>query len=149
MSDMTPAQIDVEARRIISEALASTSYRDTTEPVPTGAQPVPQPESRIVPQWATGVAVASIGLGAGAVGVGCAIWLAAKGLAAVTLVGVGLALAPFVGVALVVLAVGTALNRAKSGTAKHIYEGTVVKRTEVHSTSRGFLSRGSRTEVNQ
>lgn len=150
MSDhMTQQQAENEARRIITEAFttpAATSFRDTTPPVPTGAEPVPQPDRRIVPAWAVGTAVASIGLGAGSVGIGCAVWLAAQGLAAITLVGVMAALAPFVGVALVVVAVGAAVSRAKSASSTHVYNGQVIKRTEVTSNTRGMLSR-SRTEV--
>lgn len=138
---MTPQQAETEARRIIA-----TAFRDTTEPAPTGAQPVPQPDRRIVPAWAVGTAVASIGLGAGSVGIGCAVWLAAQGLAAITLTGVLAALAPFVGVALVVLTVGTAVARAKSASSTHVYNAPVSKHTEVNSNTRGMLSR-SRTEV--
>jgi hypothetical protein len=146
MSTMTPQQAEREARRIIAEAYAPTSYRDTTPAVPTGAQPVVQPETRIVPTWAVGTAVASIGLGAGSVGLGCAVWLAAQGLAAITLTGVAAALAPFVGVALVVIAVGAAVNRAKASSSTHVYNGPVTKTTEVTTHTRGMLSR-SRTEV--
>jgi hypothetical protein len=148
---MTPQEAEKEARRIIAAAFEApvpscTSFRDTTPVVPTGAGPVMPQETRIVPQWAVGTAVVSIGLGAGSVGLGCAVWLAAQGLAAITLPGVLAALAPFVGVALVVVAVGAAVSRAKSSTSTHVYTGTVVKNTEVTSTTRGMLSR-SRTEV--
>jgi hypothetical protein len=139
---MTPQQAEQEAERIMRAA-----FRDDTPPVPTGAQPVPQPETRIVPTWAVGTAVASIGLGAGSVGLGCAVWLAGKGLAAVTLPGVALALAPFVGVALVVLAVGAAVNRAgRSGDTTNVYTGPVTKNTQISSETRGMFAR-SRTEV--
>ncbi|MFE9386102.1 hypothetical protein ACFYMO_23215 [Streptomyces sp. NPDC007025] len=148
---MTPRQAESEARRIITEAFdapACTSYRDTSPAEPTGAQPVAQPETRTVPTWAVGTAVASIGVGAGAVGLGCAVWLAAQGLAAITLAGVLAALAPFLGVALVVLAAGAALNRAKRSSTPHIHTGTVVKNTQVTTQTRGMLSR-TRTEVTQ
>jgi hypothetical protein len=95
---------------------------------------------------AVGTAVASIGVGAGSVGLGCAVWLAAQGLAAITLTGVLAALAPFVGVALVVIAVGAAINRSRSGSSTHVYNGTVVKNAQVTTQTRGMLSR-SRTEV--
>lgn len=68
---LNAAEASAEAARLIREAYAMeatampTSYRDTT-PVPVigAAAPVAQPDSRIVPQWAAGVAVASIGVGA-------------------------------------------------------------------------------------
>ncbi|OEU95479.1 hypothetical protein [Streptomyces oceani] len=150
---MTPQEAEREAQRIIAEAFeapvpAYTSFRDNAPPEPTGAEPVAQPDTRVVPTWAVGTAVASIGLGAGSVGIGCAIWLAAQGLAAITLTGVLAALVPFVGVALVVLAVGAALNRAgsSSSSSTHVYNAPVVKHTQVTPQTRGMLSR-SRTEV--
>lgn len=146
---MTPQQAEQEAARIIREAFETpVSFRDTTPPAPTGAEPVAQPETRVVPAWAVGTAIASIGVGAGSVGIGCAVWLAAQGLAAITVTGVLAALAPFVGVALVVLAVGAALNRAKplSTTTTNVYNGQVVKHTEVNASTRGMFAR-SRTEV--
>lgn len=140
---MTPQQAEQEARQIIAAA-----FRDDTPPAPTGAAPVAQPETRIVPTWAVGTAVASIGLGAGSVGLGCAVWLASQGLASITVAGVLAALAPFVGVALVVLAAGAVLNRAKplSTTTTNVYNGQVVKNTQISSETRGAFAR-SRTEV--
>lgn len=149
MREMTPQQAEQEARRIIADAFeVPTSFRDSTPPAPTGAAPVAQPETRIVPTWAVGTAVASIGLGAGSVGIGCAVWLASQGLAAITLPGVLAALAPFVGVALVVLAVGAAINRSKAGSTSttNVYNGQVTQHTEVSSSTRGMFAR-SRTEV--
>lgn len=146
---MTPQQAQQEAERILRAAFeVPTSYRDTAPAAPTGAEPVPQPETRIVPTWAVGTAVASIGLGAGSVGIGCAVWLASQGLASITVFGVAAALAPFVGVALVVLAAGAVLNRATplSTTTTNVYNGQVVKNTQVDSHTRGMFSR-SRTEV--
>jgi hypothetical protein len=140
---MTPQQAEQEAERIITAAFR---FRDDTPPVPTGAQPVMQPETRIVPAWAVGTAVASVGIGAGATGLGCAAWLALQGLASVTVTGVAFALAPFLGVAAVVLAVGAALNRAKSTETTNVYTGPVTKHTEIHSETRGAFAR-SRTEV--
>lgn len=141
MNAMTPQQAEQEARQIIAAA-----FRDDTPPAPTGAEPVAQPETRVVPTWAVGTAVASIGLGAGSVGIGCAVWLASQGLAAITLPGVLAALAPFVGVALVVLAVGTAVNRSKASSSTHVYNGPVTKNTQVSAETRGMFAR-SRTEV--
>lgn len=152
---MTPQEAEREARRIITDAFdpascdaapTCTSWRDNTPPVPTGAEPVLQPETRVVPTWAVGAAVASIGVGAGSVGLGCAVWLACQGLAAITLTGVLAALAPFVGVALVVIAVGAAIQRAKASSSTHVYNAPVTKTTQVTNHTRGMFSR-SRTEV--
>ncbi|KOG81000.1 MULTISPECIES: hypothetical protein [Streptomyces] len=148
---LSQADASAEAARLIHEAYRQdtpaptpTSYRDTT-PIPTigTAAPVPQPDSRIVPQWAAGVAVASIGVGAGITGLGCGAWLALQGLASVTLTGVLTVTLPLAGLAAVITAAGTAVARARSATTTHIYEGTVVQRTEVTSTARGILSRSN------
>ncbi|MFI8206877.1 hypothetical protein [Streptomyces sp. NPDC085937] len=129
----------------VNDAMATpTAYRDDT-PVPKigDTPPVPQPDSRRVPAWATGVAVASIGIGAGAVGIGCAVWLAAKGLAAITLTGVLAALSPFVGLAALVLAIGAAIARVGRASTTNIYQGavTVTSKTEVSSTAKGLFAR--------
>lgn len=142
--EMSPQIAEREAQRLIEEF--ATSFRDDSTPAPTGAQPVTQPDSRLVPGWAVGAAVAAIGLGAGSVGLGCAVWLASQGLAAITVTGVLAALAPFVGVALVALAVGAALSRAaRSGDSTHVYTGPVTHTTQVTTHARG-ISR-PRTEV--
>lgn len=150
---LTAAAAEAEARRIIAEAYrqdvpAAVAYRDTTPPTPTGAEPVQQPETRIVPAWAVGTAVASIGLGAGSVGLGCAVWLAAQGLASISLAGVLAALAPFVGVALVVVVVGAVLGRvaAASSTTTNVYNGPVSQNTTNVQTHARGLAR-TRTEV--
>ena len=125
-----------------------TAYRDET-PVPAigSALPVPQPETRSVPQWATGIAVASIGIGAGATGIGCAVWLAAKGLAAITLTGVLAALSPFVGAAVLALAIGAAIARAGRASTTNVYKGSVsvTNKTEIRSTARGLFARNRNT----
>jgi len=121
-----------------------TAYRDET-PVPAvgDTPPVPQPDSRRVPAWATGIAVASIGVGAGATGIGCAVWLAAKGLAAITLTGVLAALSPFVGLAALVLAIGATLSRIGRASTTNVYKGSVsvTNKTEISSTARGLFAR--------
>ena len=139
---------DARARQLIdavNEAMKTpTAYRDET-PVPAigDTPPVDQPETRRVPTWATGIAVASIGIGAGAVGVGCAVWLAAKGLAAITLTGVLAALSPFVGLAALVLAIGAALAKAGRASTTNVYKGSVsvTNKTEISSTARGMFAR--------
>ena len=121
-----------------------TAYRDET-PVPAvgDTPPVPQPDSRRVPAWATGIAVASIGVGAGATGIGCAVWLAAKGLAAITLTGVLAALSPFVGLAALVLAIGATLSRIGRASTTNVYKGSVsvTNKTEIRSTVKGLFAR--------
>ncbi|WP_225829306.1 hypothetical protein [Streptomyces naphthomycinicus] len=143
------AEASAEAARLIREAYRSeptprpaTSFRDTT-PVPAfgSTPPVPQPDSRIVPQWAAGVAVASIGVGAGVTGLGCGAWLVLQGLSSVTLLGVLAVAIPFAGVAAVATAVGAAIARARSASTTHVYQGQVIQRTEVTATARGMLSR--------
>jgi predicted phage tail protein len=129
----------------VNDALQTpTHYRDDT-PVPAKGDtpPVPQPDSRRVPAWATGIAVASLGIGAGAVGIGCAVWLAAKGLAAITLTGVLAALSPFVGLAALVLAIGAAIARVGRASTTNVYKGSVsvTNKTEIRSTAKGLFAR--------
>ncbi|MFD0256392.1 hypothetical protein ACFVGX_36425 [Streptomyces sp. NPDC127113] len=145
---LTDSEASAEARRLILEAYrpevpaAPTYFRDTT-PVPAfgTTPPVPQPDSRIVPQWAAGVAVASIGVGAGITGLGCGAWLLLQGLASVTLTGVLAVTLPFAGVGVAATAIGSALARVRRASTTNVYKGTVVQRTEVTATSRGLFSR--------
>ncbi|MEU2441820.1 hypothetical protein ABZ595_37410 [Streptomyces rubradiris] len=144
---LTDSQASAEAARLIREAYQPTpepiiSYRDTT-PVPAvgSTPPVLQPETRIVPQWAAGVAVASIGVGAGVTGLGCGAWLILQGLASVTLTGVLAATLPFAGIAAAATAIGSAFARGRRASTTNVYQGTVVQRTEVTATARGMLSR--------
>ncbi|MGW3910548.1 hypothetical protein ACWEBX_03335 [Streptomyces sp. NPDC005070] len=147
-----------EARRILAawkpdEPAAetvptTTSYRDETDVPETGdAEPVLQPETRRVPAWAAGIAVASLGIGAGTTGLGCAAWLAFKGLALVSvpsLQSLALALlAPFAGVALAAVAIGAAISKAKRSGTTNVYKGpvTVTNKAEVNSTARGAFAR--------
>lgn len=143
---------DARAQQLIdavNDAMKTpTAYRDDT-PVPAigDTPPVPQPDSRRVPAWATGIAVASIGIGAGATGIGCAVWLAAKGLAAITLTGVLAALSPFVGAAVLALAIGAAVARAGRASTTNVYKGSVsvTNKTEISSTARGPFARSRNT----
>lgn len=95
--------------------------------------PVPQPDSRIVPAWAAGIAVASIGVGAGVTGVGCGAWLVLQGLASVTLYGVLAVTLPLAGVAMVITAIGGLASRVKRvveaapPTHHHHYAGPVTQ----------------------
>lgn len=145
---LAESEASAEAYRLIADAYrpnsptGPTSYRDTT-PVPAigDTPPVPQPDTRIVPQWAAGVAVASIGIGAGITGLGCGAWLVFQGLASVTLTSVLFVTLPIAAVAAVVIAIGSAISRARRASTTNIYRGPVVQRTEITSTARGMLSR--------
>lgn len=144
---LTDSQASAEAARLIAEAYrpvpATPTYFRDDSPVPAigTAPPVLQPDSRIVPQWAAGVAVASIGVGAGVTGLGCGAWLVLQGLASVTLTGVLAATLPFAGIAAAATAIGSAFARVRRASTTNIYKGTVVQRTEVTATARGMLSR--------
>ncbi|GAA3372957.1 hypothetical protein GCM10020367_31000 [Streptomyces sannanensis] len=130
---MSDAEATVEAHRIITEAYRPvlqmpTAYRDTS-PLPAygTTPPVPQPDSRIVPAWAAGTAVVGIGVGAGCVGLGCGIWLACQGFAAVTLTSVLFVTLPIAAVAAVAAAVGSAVRSIKATHTEthHHYAGPV------------------------
>lgn len=125
---MTDQQAAVEARRIINDF--ATNWRDTTPTPEYGTTPpVAQPDSRRVPAWATGIAVASIGIGAGTTGIGCAVWLVMKGLSMATMTSVLLVAAPFAGVAAVAVAIGALVARVKNAVLPeehhHHYSGNV------------------------
>lgn len=144
---LTDSEASNEARRLIAEAyrptpVVPTSYRDDS-PVPAfgTAPPVHQDDRRIVPAWAAGIAVASIGVGAGITGLGCGAWLVLQGLASVTLTGVLMVTLPFAGIAAAATAIGSAFARVRRASTTNIYRGTVVQRTEVTATARGMLSR--------
>ncbi|MCZ4605213.1 hypothetical protein O3S80_15955 [Streptomyces sp. Lzd4kr] len=154
---MSDAEANAEARRIIADAYrpvtqAPTSYRDTN-PVPAygTAPPVPQPDHRIVPAWAAGTAVAGIGTGAAFVGVGCGIWLACKGFAAVTLTSVLFVTLPIAAVAVVAVAIGSALRALKATHTEthHHYTGTVRQETNtITAPAYGLIAR-NRNELNR
>lgn len=147
---LTESEAAAEARRIIDEAYRPepaaapipTSYRDPS-PVPRigTTPPVHQPDQRIVPAWAAGVAVVSIGVGAGVTGLGCGAWLILQGLASVTLYGVLVVTLPFAGLAMVATAIGVAISRARAATSTHIYQGPVTQHSEVTSHTRGMFAR--------
>lgn len=149
LTPLTPSEASDEAARLIREAYQPTeeprpvtSFRDTT-PVPAFGTTPPerQPETRIVPEWAAGIAVASIGIGAGVTGIGCGAWLVFQGLSSVTLLGVLAIAAPFVGIATVATAIGAAISKAKRSSTTNVYQGTVIKRTDITSTARGIGAR--------
>lgn len=147
---MTDAEATTEARRIIADAYRPvpqmpTAYRDTT-PLPAygTTPPVPQPDHRIVPAWAAGTAVAGIGVGAACVGVGCGIWLACQGFAAVTLTSVLFITLPIAAVAAVAAAIGSAVRSIKATHTEHHhhYNGPVAQQnTTQTSHTRGLIAR--------
>ncbi|MGY4960289.1 hypothetical protein [Streptomyces sp. 900105245] len=147
---MSDAEAATEARRIIAEACQPvaqmpTSYRDTA-PLPAygSTPPIPQPDSRIVPAWAAGTAVAGIGVGAAFVGIGCAIWLACQGFAAVTLTSVLFVTLPIAAVAAVAAAIGSALRslNATGTETHHHYAGPVLQENNtITAPAYGLIAR--------
>ncbi|MFG2760282.1 hypothetical protein [Streptomyces wuyuanensis] len=147
---MSDTEANAEARRIINDiyrpapppAPIPTSYRDTTQPPAVGdAQPVRQDDSRIVPAWAAGTAVASIGIGAGTTGIGCGVWLVLKGFASMSVTGVVCMGVLLTGIAFAALSIGVAFSRAKRSVSKAIYTGPVTKNTHVTTHTRGTFAR--------
>ncbi|MFD8393081.1 hypothetical protein ACFV2N_28730 [Streptomyces sp. NPDC059680] len=147
---MTDAEATAEARRIIADAYRPvpqipTAYRDTT-PLPAygSTPPVPQPDRRIVPTWAAGTAVAGIGVGATCVGLGCGIWLACQGFAAVTLTSVLFVTLPIAALAAVAAAIGSAVRSIKAThtAVHHHYAGPVRQETNtITAPAYGLIAR--------
>lgn len=148
---LSESEAEAEARRIIeglwqSEPVAKvTNYVDPTpNPAYGTAPPVHQNDRRIVPAWAAGVAVASIGVGAGITGIGCGVWLACKGFAAVTLTSVLFVTLPIAAVATVVVAVGSAIRGVKAthNETHHHYDGATVHQDQrnVTNTTKGVIA---------
>lgn len=154
---MTDAEATAEARRIIADAYQPvpqipTSYRDSS-PLPAygTTPPVPQPDHRIVPAWAAGTAVAGIGVGAMCVGVGCGIWLACQGFAAVSLTSVLFVTLPIAAVAAVATAIGSALRALKATHTEthHHYAGPVRQETNtITAPAYGLIAR-NRNELHR
>ncbi|MFK0182392.1 hypothetical protein ACIQVR_41280 [Streptomyces xanthochromogenes] len=150
---LTDAEAKAEAERIITQSFQTetppvrqfpTSFRDDTKlPAYGDTPPVHQDDKRIVPAWAAGIAVASIGVGAGITGIGCGAWLVLQGLASVTLYGVLMVTLPFAGVAMVATAIGGAFSKARRSVSKTVYEGPVTQNTQINNTTttRGMFSR--------
>lgn len=109
---------DAVIQAAVDHAIQEARQQGTSPAVVIGnTPPVQQPDSRIAPQWAVGVAVASIGVGAGSTGLGCAAWLLFKGLSLVSVPGLErfalIVVAPFAGAAMVLTALGAAISRAR------------------------------------
>lgn len=154
---LSESEAEAEARRIIeglwkSEPVTTmTSYVDRT-PVPAygTAEPVRQEDRRIVPAWAAGMAVASIGVGAGVTGVGCGVWLVCQGFAAVTLTSVLFVTLPIAAVAAAVVAVGSVVRSVKATnvTTHHHYSGPVHNEQATQVTNHGRWFGRSNITVN-
>lgn len=155
---MSDSEAAAEAKRILDANFRTeqpvrhfpTSFRDDTElPAYGTTPPVHQDDRRIVPAWAAGIAVASIGVGAGVTGIGCGAWLVLQGLASVTLTGVLMVTLPFAGLAMAATAIGGAISRARSAVTKNVYEGPVTHKTEIHNntTTRGMFFARTRNDV--
>ncbi|MFD8938585.1 hypothetical protein ACFV0R_25600 [Streptomyces sp. NPDC059578] len=158
---MSEAEAAAEAKRILHASFGPgeepvrqfpTSFRDDTElPAYGTTPPVPQDDRRIVPAWAAGIAVASIGVGAGVTGIGCGAWLVLQGLASVSLAGVLMVTLPFAGAAMLATAIGGAISKARSAVNKTVYEGPVTQHTEIHNTSstRGMFFARTRNDIHR
>ncbi|WP_217545418.1 hypothetical protein [Streptomyces sp. GbtcB6] len=137
-----------EAAWIIADAYrpapdTPTAYRDTS-PLPAygDTPPVMQPDRRIVPAWAAGTAVAGIGVGAAFVGIGCGVWLACQGFAAVSLTSVLFVTLPIAAVGGVVAAIGTALRSLKAvHTENHHHYAGPVRQENTTTKTYGVIAR--------
>ncbi|MFJ2736791.1 hypothetical protein [Streptomyces sp. NPDC087317] len=147
---MSDAEATAEARRIIADAYRPVPQMPTRfrDPAPLPAYgttpPVPQPDHRIVPPWAAGTAVAGIGVGATCVGLGCGIWLACQGFAAVTLTSVLFVTLPIAAVAAVATAIGSAVRSLKATRTEthHHYAGPVRQENNtITAPAYGLISR--------
>lgn len=140
-----------EAKRLIHDAYRPTAVRVDDPTIPSfkdgprvgNTPPVAQPDSRIVPAWALGIAVASIGVGAGITGIGCGVWLACKGLASVihslshvTLNGVLMVTLPIAGLATAATAIGGAISKAKKAAIPQIHNHNGAEYHEHHTDQR-------------
>jgi hypothetical protein len=147
---MSDAAANAEARRIIDDVYRPaapvpqipTYFKDDTpDPAFGDAEPVHQNDRRIVPAWAAGVAVASLGIGAGTTGIGCGAWLVLKGFASMSVTGVIAMGALFTGLAFAALSIGVAISRARRSVSRSVYTGPVTKNTHVTTHTKGAFAR--------
>jgi hypothetical protein len=118
--------LDATVAAAVEHSIDQARKHGTTPQVVIGtASPVSQPDSRIVPAWAAGIAVASIGVGAGATGIGCAAWLLFQGLSAVSVPSLErfawIVIAPFAGVAMAATAISSLINKAKKAAPPEVH----------------------------
>ncbi|MGW6466030.1 hypothetical protein [Streptomyces rubiginosohelvolus] len=153
---LNESEAAAEARRLLEDWASRpvrhhpTSFRDKTEPPAFGTTPpVKQEDHRIVPAWAAGIAVASIGVGAGITGVGCGAWLVLHGLASVTLNSVLMVTLPLVGLAMIVTAIGGAISKARAAITTNVYGAPVTQHTMIDnsSTTRGMFFARTRNTI--
>jgi predicted phage tail protein len=121
-----PSLLDATVAAAVEHSIERARQDGTSPQVVIGTTPpVPQPDSRIVPTWATGIAVASIGVGAGSVALGCAVWLAMKGLSSVSVPALQqfawIVIAPFAGLAMVLTAGAAAISKAKKAEPREVH----------------------------
>ena len=140
---------DAVMQAAVRDFINQTSYRNPDPDVPSHKDgprvgttpPVAQPDSRIVPPWALGIAVASIGVGAGITGIGCGVWLACQGFAAITLNSVLFVTLPLAGLAMAATAIGGLISKVKKAAPpvinNHISGPVHVDRRKVQSKATG------------
>lgn len=131
---------DAVIEAAVDQAIEKAKRHDTTPQAVIGnTPPVPQPDMRVAPQWAVGVAVASIGVGAGSTGLGCAAWLLFKGLSMVSVPGLErfawIIIAPFAGAAMLATAVGGLISKARKAAAPEIHNHNGPEYHEHQTTS--------------
>lgn len=131
------AAIEQQADQLLAalNAITPAQHPDARPKASIGTTaPVPQPDSRIAPRWAVGLAVASIGVGAGSTGLGCAAWLFFKGLSMVSVPGLErfawIIIVSFGGLATAATAIGGLISKAKRAAkpepeVHHHYTGPV------------------------
>ncbi|MEU8598417.1 hypothetical protein AB0D07_32760 [Streptomyces globisporus] len=153
---LNESEAAAEAQRLLDDWASRpvrhhpTSFRDETKPPAFGpTPPVKQDDHRIVPAWAAGIAVASIGVGAGITGVGCGAWLILNGLASVTLNSVLMVTLPLAGLAMTVTAIGGAISKARAAITTNVYEAPVTQHNEIRnsSTTRGMFFARTRNTI--
>lgn len=154
--------IDVESARLIKawdplndpEPVTErpTYYKDPTPPTPTGAQPVPQHDSRVVPPIATGIAVGGAGIGLMAVGVGAGANLMGAGaemvfnsITAEDVAALGVLVAsPFVlaaGIGIVISKFKAAAREEQPPVNNFHGPTTIEHRTEINQTANRWFTR--------
>lgn len=138
---------DAVIEAAVDNAIEKARRHGTSPQVVIGnTTPVAQPDTRIAPQWAVGIAVASIGVGAGSTGLGCAAWLAFKGLSLVSVPGLErfalIVIAPFAGAAMVLTAAGVAIGKARTTiTTIHNHNSGPIDQREIHSKNIGLMAK--------